>query len=322
MKKHLLSLAAFVLTLTVTAQQDPQFTNWMFDRLSFNPAAAGMSRMHCVQGFYRNQWDGFVRAPKTGLFNYNGYVAPTSGFLAGRLIGVGASVISESLGQENNTLFRASGAYHHQINSMTVSAGLQVGIYSKRLGDDWVFIDPDDDAIPVNGASQTGLDLSLGFMAYQGDKYYVGASATHLNAANLDKLNVQVARHYYFMGGYNFDINSDFTLRTNALLKSDFAAPVAFDVNANVLWSQMVWGGLSFRPGDALAPMVGFQKDLGCKTEDRTTFCHQFKIGYSYDITLSQINEFSSGTHEVFATYCFNFTKAPIRALHGNPRFL
>jgi type IX secretion system PorP/SprF family membrane protein len=322
MKKHLLFLAFATSAILSTAQQDPQFTNWMFDRLSFNPAAAGMKRMHCVQAFHRDQWDGFDRDPKTYLFNYNGYMVGKQGPIQDKLIGFGASFYSEVLGQETNTVLRASGAYHHQFNKMTVSAGLQLGMYSKKLGKDWIYIDPDDSAIPTTGVSQTGLDASLGIMLYEGNKYYAGVSATHLNAANLDKLNIQVARHYYFMGGYNYDINSDFTLRTNALLKSDFSAPVALDVNANVLWSEMIWGGLSFRPGDAIAPMVGFQKDLGCKTQDRKTFCQQFKIGYSYDITLSQIKDYSAGSHEIFACYCFNFSKAPLKSRHGNPRFL
>ena len=73
MKRILLS-ASFVLgALIGFAQQDPQFTMWMFDRLSFNPAAAGMDKMHQVQAFHRDQWDGFERDPKTYLFNYNGY---------------------------------------------------------------------------------------------------------------------------------------------------------------------------------------------------------------------------------------------------------
>jgi len=317
MKKNLLLLAFVSLSLFASAQQDPQFTNWMFDRISFNPAAAGMKRMHCIQGFHRDQWDGFDRDPKTYMFNYNGYITPKD-----KLVGLGATFYTEVLGQETNNIFRASGAYHHQINENTLSVGVQMGMISKKLGTDWIAIDDNDAAIPYRGASQASFDMSLGLMFYSGEKYYVGASATHLNAAELDELNIKIARHYYFMGGYNYDINGDLTLRTNALLKSDLAAPVAFDLNANVLWTNSFWGGLSFRPGDAIAPMLGFQKDLGCKTANRKTTCQSFMIGYSYDITLSDIRDYSAGSHEIFATYCFNFSKAPLKARHGNPRFL
>lgn len=317
MKKSLLLLSVTVITIVSNAQQDPQFTQWMFDRLSFNPAAAGMKRMHCIQGFNRDQWDGFDRDPKTYLFNYNGYLVQS-----GMLFGMGASFYTEVLGQETNTVFRPSFAYHHQVGANTLSVGLQPGFYSKRLGNDWRPIDPDDPSIPFQGASQGNFDLSLGLMFYNSDKWYAGASATHLTAAKLDDLFMRLARHYYFMGGYNYDINGDLVLRTNALLKSDFKAPAAFDINANVLWNNSFWGGLAFRPGDAVAPMVGFQKDLGCKTENRKTFCQSFMVGYSYDITLSEIRNYSAGSHEIFATYCFNFSKTPNKARHGNPRFL
>jgi len=317
MKKSFLLLAAAILSIAAQAQQDPQFTQWMFDRQSFNPAAAGMKRMHCIQGFHRNQWDGFDRAPKTYLFNYNGYITAQD-----KLFGLGATFFTEVLGQEQNNVVRLSGAYHHQIDDNTLSIGIQPGIYSKRLGNDWVFIDPDDAAIPDQAIAQTGFDLSLGIMFYNSDRWYAGASATHLTGANLDDLNIQLARHFYFMGGYNHDLNSDLTLRTNALVKSDFNAPVALDINANVLWSQTLWGGLAFRPGDAIAPMVGFQRDLGCKTQGRKTFCQSFMIGYSYDITLSEIRDYSAGSHELFVTWCFNFSKTPVKARYGNPRFL
>ncbi len=317
MKKLLLFASLVFSSFFTQAQQDPQFTQWMFDRLSFNPAAAGMKRMHCIQVFHRDQWDGFNQDPKTYLFNYNGYITPSE-----NLVGLGASFYTEVLGQETNNVARLSGAYHYPIGESTLSGGIQLGIVSKRYGKNWIYIDPNDDAIPTGEVSQTGFDMSLGFMFYQDNKYYAGISATHLNAAKLDDLRTQMARHYYFMGGYNYEINSDFTARTNALLKSDFSAPVAFDINANILWSEMIWGGLSFRPGDAIAPMVGFQKDLGCKTKNRETFCQSFMVGYSYDITLSDIKDYSAGSHEIFATYCFNLTKAPLRSRHGNPRFL
>ena len=317
MKKSLLLLAVAVVSLTAQAQQDPQFTQWMFDRLSFNPAAAGMKRMHCITYLHRDQWDGFDRDPKTHLLNYNGYITPNQ-----KLIGIGGSFLTEVLGQEQNTIVRLSGAYHHQIDDNTLSIGIQPGIYSKQLGSDWVYIDPDDSAIPENGRAQTAFDLSLGFMFYNADNWYAGASATHLTGANLDDLSMELARHFYFMGGYNYDINGDLRLRTNALVKSDFNAPVSFDINANVLWTQTLWGGLAFRPGDAIAPMVGFQKDFGCKTENRKTFCQSFMLGYSYDITLSEIRDYSAGSHELFMTYCFNFSKAPARGRYGNPRFL
>ncbi|MCC6600565.1 MAG: type IX secretion system membrane protein PorP/SprF [Crocinitomicaceae bacterium] len=317
MKKSLLFVALAVVAQLANAQQDPQFTNWMFDRVSFNPAASGMVKRHCISLFHRDQWDGFDRDPKTYMFNYNGY-------LPGSLpIGLGATFYTEVLGQEKNNIFRVSPSYHYSLpGGNMISGGLSLGYASKTFGKDWVYIDPDDSAIPLKGASQGKFDLGLGLMFYKDTKYYAGVSATHLTAAELDKLNVQMARHYYFMGGYNYDINADFKLRSNLLLKSDFSAKPAFDVNINALWREMVWGGLSYRPGDAIAPMLGFQKCLAPAQKGRTSFAQCFMLGYSYDITTSQIKDYSAGSHEIFVTYCFNISQMPIKSRHGNPRFL
>lgn len=317
MKNKLLLFVFIVAAQMANAQQDPQFTNWMFDKVSFNPAASGMTKRHCISVFHRDQWDGFDRDPKTYMLNYNGY-------LPGSLpIGLGATFYTEVLGQEKNNIYRLSPSYHYALsNGNVISGGISLGLASKKFGKDWIYIDPDDSAIPTNDVSQGAFDLGFGLMFYNSSKYYAGISATHLTAADLDKLNVQMARHYYFMGGYNYDLNSDFKLRSNLLLKSDFSAKPAFDANVNALWREMLWGGLSFRPGDAIAPMLGFQKCLDPVQKGRSTLSQCFTLGYSYDITTSQIKDYSNGSHEIFVTYCFNVVQTPIKARHGNPRFL
>lgn len=321
MKKHLLFVFFAAFSALANAQQDPQLTNWMFDRLSFNPAAAGIDRSHCLTLFHRQQWTGLAGNPATSLFNYNGYA--NVGYNKTQLIGIGLSAYNEGLGQETNTVMRLAGAYHHNLGASTLSVGVHLGFLNKQIGNNWNPIDLGDASIPVQAQSQTALDVNIGAMLYQTGKYYVGLSATHLPAATLHDVNVQLARHYYLMGGYELPIgDTDFRLRANGLVKTSLKSKTAIDVNANVLWNDMVWAGLSFRPGDAIAPMLGFQKcssRMLNKTKQLTT-C--FRIGYSYDVTTSEIREYSSGSHELFGTFCFNFTKVPLKAKHGNPRFL
>ncbi|MGB1031415.1 MAG: PorP/SprF family type IX secretion system membrane protein, partial [Flavobacteriales bacterium] len=244
--KRILSILLVVLAFSsVKAQQDPQFTQWFNDKLSFNPAVAGLNDAHCFSLFYRNQWSGFTAPsagggevavnPKTFMFNYSGYF--------GNGIGAGLNFYNDQLGNETNNVVKLSGAYHLPLNSgPKLSFGLSLGLYQKALGDNWIFIDEDDPSIPNQGPSQGTFDLGLGVYLYDTD-YYVGLSSTHLTAADLDQLGISVARHYFFMGGYNFDLPSggvSMKLRTNLLAKSDFNK-TALDVNANVLFNDMFY---------------------------------------------------------------------------------
>lgn len=313
MKKFLLSFVTLTtLSFSAAAQQDPQFTQWQFDRQSVNPASVGMVKRHCIQIFHRDQWDGLDRDPKTYLLNYRGYFGPKEN------IGAGVTAYTEVLGLQQNSIVRLSGAYHMALsNNNFFSAGLNLGLIQSKLGRGFDPIDQGDPLIPTNEVTQGKFDLGLGTMFYQPDKYYVGASVTHLLGGDLDDLHIQLARHIYVMGGAELPLGTSLKLRPNALVKTDLGA-TQFDVNADVLWNEMLWGGLSFRPGDAISPYVGFQKEL----PSSGNLSHGIKIGYSYDVTTSELKEYSSGSHEVFATYCWRIAPQILRARHSNPRFL
>ncbi|NNE54556.1 MAG: type IX secretion system membrane protein PorP/SprF [Flavobacteriales bacterium] len=319
MKRSLIVFVFGCLYLASNGQQDPQFTQWMFDKISFNPAAAGLNDMHCISAFARDQWDGFDKDPKTFMLNYEGFQEDIN-------LGIGFTLYGESLGQERNTVARVAGAYRIPVgNGDQFQAGVAFGLYNKKLGNDWIAIDPvtDDPVIPNNETADNSFDMSLGVVYQRQNEFYAGLSMTHLTGADLDQLSITMARHLYFMGGYNFPLTGDLTLRTNLLAKTDFNASI-FDVNANVLYQDMLWAGLSFRPGDALAPMVGYQyswEGVGGAT-GRDRIPQKVMVGYSYDVTTSEIKNYSDGSHELFVTYCFNIIANPLLNKHANPRFL
>lgn len=316
MKKILLSVALGVLTLFTLAQQDPQYTMWQFDRLSVNPAFSGFDRRHSVTALHRDQWDGLDRDPKTYLFNYSGMYGGKQN------IGVGLTFYTEVLGQQQNNIFRISPSYHLALSGNNYfSGGLSIGMVGSKLGANWVYIDAGDPTIPTNEKSQNVADVGLGISFYQPNKYYVGISSTHLNAADLSDLGIKVARHYYVMGGYEAPVGSNLVLRPNVLLKTD-AASAQFDINADALWNNMLWGGLAFRPGDAIAPYAGFMTSFIPIEKGTSVTNHGLKLGYSYDVTTSAIKDYSAGSHEVFLTYWWSRSEIPIRARHSNPRFL
>jgi len=144
---------------------------------------------------------------------------------------------------------------------------------------------------------------------------YVGLSASHLPEQQLKKANqfdFQNARHYFLIAGYTFDLSSSLQLMPSVKVKSD-AKSTIFDVGANVLWNNMVWGGAAYRMTDAVAVMAGFMKG-----NDK----YSWKIGVSYDITLSELKNYSSNTPEVMLGYCFKIAKKQKIQSHINPRFL
>ena len=137
----------------------------------------------------------------------------------------------------------------------------------------------------------------------------------------LGQLSIQPVRHFYFMGGYNYQLDGEYlVLRSNFLAKTDLNA-TAIDINLNVLYESMVWAGVSFRPGDAIAPVVGFQWET--EKSEQTSYSKQvIRVGYSYDTTLSELSNYSSGSHEITLSYCFKFMDLPIIQPYHNPRFL
>ena len=129
----------------------------------------------------------------------------------------------------------------------------------------------------------------------------------------MNTLNVQNVHHYWITAGYNYSISPDLMLRPSLLIKSD-ASSTIMDININVLFKNMLWGGLTYRMGDELAPMLGGQYTLSNGGTIR--------VGYSYGITTSVIGDYSSGSHDIMLNYCFNLSKPPVIEKSKNPRFL
>jgi type IX secretion system PorP/SprF family membrane protein len=308
MRKILLSASSLFIGLAAFSQQDFQFTQYMYDRLSFNPGFAGVDGKICGTAFFRQQWSGFEGSPQTLLLNVHGPVKPLRG-------GLGLSVFKDKLGQFNDTYARVSYSYHLGIQSGILGIGIAGGIISKNVASNWVSIDDYtlDNAIPDSRISQTTYDLSLG-LYYSAPTFYVGLSSTHLSESDLTTLGYLNKRHYYVVAGYNYLLpgSGDWMLKPSVLVKSD-AASTQVDFTVRVMWQNMVWAGLSYRLQDAIAPVLGYQKPLGKG---------MIKVGYSYDITTSDIKTYSNGSHEFMLNYCFSPDPQPKVQKKKTVRFL
>ncbi|MCX6296443.1 MAG: type IX secretion system membrane protein PorP/SprF [Bacteroidetes bacterium] len=325
--KKTLTLIAFSFTGLVTfAQQDAQFSMNMFNRLAVNPGYAGTNKALCATILYRDQWDKFPGAPKTGLLSVDfGTVAHG---------GVGLTIDQDQLGFDKTLKAKLAYSFHLPLGPTgTLGIGLDAGMISKSMSGN--FIAPDgtsrdggggiDNAIPWSGTSATTYDVGFG-LYYTNSNLYVGLSSLHLAgpAQKLSKksgaapatlvnntsydFTYEMARHYYVMAGYKFNLGTEFDLTPSILTKSD-ASSTQLDINLLARWHRMVFVGVSYRLTDAIPVMVGME-------------WNGFKLGYAYDVTLSAIKSHSSGTHELMLGYCHKFIPVVHKTGHMNVRFL
>lgn len=323
MKKISLAIASCLLgSALVMGQQDPQFSQFMYDRLSINPGFAGSNDAICATLLGRQQWSGFSGQPNTALLNVS---APISSIKSG----LGATVYLDEIGPQSTTAFRLSYAYHLKISGATkLGLGVSIGLLNSTLSPDWRAYDYDDDGNIIGGGLGTGagdpsipqasqrastFDASFGAYLYN-PKYYAGISVVHLNQGDLSDLNIEVARHLYFMAGYNLELTPMITLTPHVLAKTDLAS-TQVDINATATYDNTFWLGVSYRLEDAIAPMAGYQYQF---PDGKSTL----RIGYSYDLTTSELNNYSSGSHELMVGYCYKLLKPLPKRVYKNPRFL
>ena len=314
MRKVLLSIGLSLTAMLAFAQQDPQFSQNMFIKLPINPGYAGTSGVLCATAVYRTQWVGFPGSPKTILFAIDAPLPTLHG-------GVGLTIVNDKLGNFGFMHVRGAYSFHKPIGQTgLLGIGLEAGILQGSVKDNWLAPDGTDgtadQAIPNAKVNEMTFDIGLGAY-YRTEQLFVGLSASHLpgKASSLKDTDFkyQAARHYYILAGYDFFLSSTLKLRPSVHVKSD-AAVTTFDANINLLWHDMIWGGVSYRLQDAIVPLVGFAWSPNQKST--------LKIGYSYDLGMSDLKSHHSNTHEILLNYCIKFVTKPKTQSHVNPRFL
>jgi len=285
----------------------------MYHQMTYNPGYAGTSGMVCANILSRQQWAGFKGAPSTTYFHVN---SPLKVFdIPG---GIGLSIISDNLGNDKNLSISASYAYHMDMGQGTLSLGFSAGMYNKSLEPNWIIPSSDrhvpannDPLIPENKESRIAFDMGLGAY-YMGENIFGGLSVTHLNEATIpfEKGQPFLKRHFYAVAGYNIQLpNPAFEITPSLLLYSDGRVS-QFTVNSNVTYNKKVWGGVSYRAGDALTGIFGLELYNG------------IRISYGYDFPLSDVRKNTSGSHEFMVNYCFNISLGRNAMRYKSIRFL
>jgi type IX secretion system PorP/SprF family membrane protein len=305
MKKLLTKIAIAVAGFTGVsfAQQDPQFTQWMYNRLIYNPGYAGTSGAICGVAQFRQQWVNFDGAPQT--------IALAGDMRLNALpLGVGLNIMTDKIGNISTFFGRVAGSYNiTNLGGGTLGLGLDLGVIQKSYTGNWITPEPllIDNKIPGSTMSYTNpdfgkatFDLGVGVFYQIPGKFYAGISSTHLPAQNLESsgLSFQLKRHVYFMTGYSQEITPWLTITPNVMYRTDFAASNA-DLNLTLLWLSKVWVGATYRLQDAPALLIGYQD----KAMQGNVL--SYKIGYSYDFPRKGLVGYTSGSHEIILGVCY-----------------
>lgn len=283
------------------AQQDSQYTQYMYNTTSINPGYSGSREGVNIFGLYRKQWVGLNGAPETLNFSVN---SP----LSIRNVGAGIEFVSDQIGPSSENTIAANFSYTISIGTNTKLAfGLKAGLNMLDFNSNKLnALNPSDPNL--TNQSLSSPVFGFGFYLYN-NSWYIGASTPNfLETKHYDAITVSTAAeemHVYLIGGYVFDIVQNVKLKPAVLLKAVSGAPFALDTSLNVLLYEKLTLGAAYRLDAALSGLAGFQ------------ISDTFFVGYAYDYTTSELGQYNSGSHEIFLR--FELGKRPKGKV--NPRF-
>lgn len=316
MKKIVLLLIITASAVCLQAQQERQYTQFMYNKLMVNPAYAGARSVPFVTAIYRNQWIGFNGAPKSFLASFN------SPFITKR-VGVGVTVSNFKIGLDNE--FAATLAYSYDLigrEDISLRAGIMGSVRSLNI--DF------SQAQPANTGGDPSLDneknnsfyanVGAGLYATFVQRFYVGVSVPRMYGNNIginSTPGIQTAKetqHFYVMAGAVVPLNQDINLMPAILTKYVKNAPFDVDLNVNLEIKQKVIAGLSYRvggdgPGESMDFLVFWQAHP------------QFGVGLAYDFTLSKLRDYTAGSIELLIQADLKKGEGGTRRPMSNPRF-
>lgn len=306
-KISLLSLL-LVVAFSGFGQQQWQYSQYMNNNFLLNPAEGGTEEFTDIKVGGRLQWVGLSGAP-TSMFvsahhplNKNREDAPADVKPMSHH-GVGGYISNDQTGPTSRLSAYGSYSYHLPVTrKLTVSFGAFLGV--KQYSLDAAYLDWETDApdAAVQGANTDYVpDASFGIWAYH-ENWYFGASSFQLFQNKLDVGTVNsgevasLSMHHFITAGYKIPVSEKVFVVPSVVAKGVKGAPMQFDVNAKVRYEDKFWGGLSYRNKDAIVFLIG------------ATLKNQFDVGYSYDLNISNLNNFNGGSHEILLGYRWHHT--------------
>ena len=269
------------------AQQDAQFTQYMYNTINVNPAYAGSRGALSIFALHRTQWVGLDGAPVTNAVSIN---TPISG----SNLGLGVSLINDKIGPANENTISADLSYTIP-TSETFKLSLGIKGTANLFNLDVTKLDPKD-AGDESFQNYNKFTPNIGAGVYlHSDKAYLGLSIPNFIQTNrYDDNDVRIFKekiNTYLIAGYVFDLNQDIKFKPALITKMVEGAPLQIDVSGNFMFSEKFVVGVAYRWSAALSGMVGFQVSDG------------LYIGYGYDRETTNLKNYNSGSHEIFLRY-------------------
>lgn len=296
-----------LLSLTCWAQQDPQYSQYMFNQLAINPAYSGSKQALSTVLDLRKQWTSMPGSPATGSFSMHGQILNS--------LGVGGHVITENIGPTNWTAAYADLAYHFRIGKGKLSLGFSAGMVNYHI--DMSKLDYKDagELILNYTGARTVFDASAGFYYYS-RSFYIGGSITHITNPVLYKdiatqstaytKNFNLMPHSFLYVGKGFQLSEGLVFNPSIMLKMVQPNNYSADVNLNFLIKNRVWLGASVRFNYGFVGLM------------QVYVTNKFKVGYAYDHGLGILGAQAMGSHEILLSYDFISSKSKMLS----PRFL
>lgn len=272
------------------AQQDAQYTQYMYNTINVNPAYAGSRNVLSVFGLYRTQWVGLEGAPQTSALSINSPIGDTR-------LGVGLSVVSDKLGPTNENQISADISYSIPTSEdFKLSFGIKGTANLFNLDKNKLTATNPNDISFQNLSNKFTPNVGAGLYLHS-EKTYFGVSvpsfletiryADNSVSINKERLNL------YVIGGHVFELSPDIKLKPAFLLKAIKGAPLQADLSANFMFVEKFVLGAAYRWSAAASLMAGFQVN------------ESLYIGYGYDLETTRLRNYNSGSHEIFLRYEF-----------------
>lgn len=282
-----LFVSVFFMAPSAQAQQDSQYTQYMYNTISVNTAYAGSRGSLSLMGVYRNQWVGLDGAPETLNFSAHSPIGVKG-------VGLGLGFTSDKLGPTSESILTADFSYTiHLAEELKLSFGLKGGMSIWDLDPNKLNIyDPND--YNLRQENHSSPIIGAGFYLHS-EQWYVGLSTPNfLETEFYDDVQVSTAiekKHLYLIGGYVFTVNPNLKLKPAVLAKAVTGAPLALDVSANALIYDKLTFGLAYRFDAAVSALAGFQ------------ISDTILVGYAYDYDTIELGNYNNGSHEIFLRF-------------------
>lgn len=308
-KKYILSVGFLFAFFAAKSQQDPQFSQILFNPMSINPGYAGSLNMIGLGAINKLQWAGFGDgAPVSTAVSINSPISPF-GFNSG----IGLSILNDKYGFNSDLgiSFSYAARFKFKVIDGSLGIGVNGGVVNNSINPTWTFPEgAADNSIPQKKESSINFDLGLG-LYYNTERMFFGVSATHLNESKINKSTqpARYTRQYYVTGGYSLELGKAWQYEPSVLITTDLASS-RFAFNSIVKYNKKFWGGVSYRIGEAFTGMIGMELFNGVK------------IGYAYDYSTSRISRYNNGSHEFMLGYNFQLKKEKPPQQYKSIRFL